>query len=81
MIEVEGMGEKCVENLVGWIEEWKEKCVEGLLFGVGIGFLGWKGGKSLGMDLGDIDELKEGRKEELLEVDEMGEKMGDGVVT
>ncbi|MBC3698067.1 NAD-dependent DNA ligase LigA, partial [Bacillus pumilus] len=81
LIQLERMGEKSVENLLRSIEQSKENSLERLLFGLGIRFIGSKAAKTLALHFGDIDQLKQATKEQLLEVDEIGEKMADAVVT
>lgn len=81
LIQLERMGEKSVDNLLRSIEQSKENSLERLLFGLGIRFIGSKAAKTLAMHFSDIDQLKQATKEQLLEVDEIGEKMADAVVT
>ncbi|WP_226567486.1 NAD-dependent DNA ligase LigA [Bacillus stratosphericus] len=81
LIQLERMGEKSVDNLLRSIEQSKENSLERLLFGLGIRFIGSKAAKTLAMHFEDIDQLKQATKEQLLEVDEIGEKMADEVVT
>ncbi|MEE3606056.1 MULTISPECIES: NAD-dependent DNA ligase LigA [Bacillus] len=81
LIQLERMGEKSVDNLLRSIEQSKENSLERLLFGLGIRFIGSKAAKTLAMHFEDIDQLKQATKEQLLEVDEIGEKMADAVVT
>ncbi|AVM22910.1 NAD-dependent DNA ligase LigA [Bacillus pumilus] len=81
LIQLERMGEKSVDNLLRSIEQSKENSLERLLFGLGIRFIGSKAAKTLAMHFGDIEQLKQATKEQLLEVDEIGEKMADAVVT
>lgn len=81
LIQLERMGEKSVDNLLRSIEQSKENSLERLLFGLGIRFIGSKAAKTLAMHFENIDQLKQATKEQLLEVDEIGEKMADAVVT
>ncbi|MGE6631639.1 NAD-dependent DNA ligase LigA [Bacillus sp. NPDC077027] len=81
LIQLERMGEKSTDNLLRSIEQSKENSLERLLFGLGIRFIGSKAAKTLAMHFESIDQLKQATKEELLEVDEIGEKMADAVVT
>ena len=81
LIQLERMGEKSVDNLLRSIEQSKENSLERLLFGLGIRFIGSKAAKTLAMHFEDIDQLKQATKDQLLEVDEIGEKMADAVVT
>ena len=81
LIQLERMGEKSVDNLLRSIEQSKENSLERLLFGLGIRFIGSKAAKTLAMHFEDIDRLKQATKEQLLEVDEIGEKVADAVAT
>ncbi|MDI5790598.1 helix-hairpin-helix domain-containing protein [Bacillus licheniformis] len=54
--------------------------MERLLFGLGIRFIGAKAAKTLAMHLKRSISLKSD-KEELIEVDEIGDKMADALVT
>ncbi len=63
------------------IEKSKENSLERLLFGLGIRFIGAKAAKTLAMHFETLDRLKKATKEELVEVDEIGEKMADALVT
>ncbi|WP_353853655.1 NAD-dependent DNA ligase LigA [Bacillus sp. Bos-x628] len=81
LIHLERMGEKSTDNLLRSIEQSKKNSLERLLFGLGIRFIGSKAAKTLAMHFEDIDQLKQATKEQLLEVDEIGEKMADAVVT
>ncbi|MFS0655527.1 NAD-dependent DNA ligase LigA [Bacillus sp. 179-C3.3 HS] len=81
LIQLERMGEKSVDNLLRSIEQSKDNSLERLLFGLGIRFIGSKAAKTLATHFEHIDQLKQATKEQLLEVDEIGEKMADAVVT
>ncbi|MFJ5965884.1 NAD-dependent DNA ligase LigA [Bacillus sp. NPDC093026] len=81
LIHLERMGEKSTDNLLRSIEQSKKNSLERLLFGLGIRFIGSKAAKTLAMHFEDIDQLKQATKEQLLEVDEIGEKMADAVIT
>lgn len=81
LINLERMGEKSTDNLLKSIEKSKENSLERLLFGLGIRFIGAKAAKTLAMHFETLDRLKKATKEELVEVDEIGEKMADALVT
>ena len=81
LINLERMGEKSTDNLLKSIEKSKENSLERLLFGLGIRFIGAKAAKTLAMHFETLDKLKKATKEELVEVDEIGEKMADALVT
>ncbi|MCY8719150.1 NAD-dependent DNA ligase LigA [Bacillus sp. S10C12M] len=81
VIQLERMGEKSTENLISSIQKSKENSLERLLFGLGIRFIGSKAAKTLAMHFESLENLKKASKEELLAVDEIGEKMADAVIT
>ncbi|AOY06288.1 MULTISPECIES: NAD-dependent DNA ligase LigA [Bacillus subtilis group] len=81
VIQLERMGEKSTENLISSIQKSKENSLERLLFGLGIRFIGSKAAKTLAMQFESLENLKKASKDELLAVDEIGEKMADAVIT
>ncbi|MFT4401957.1 NAD-dependent DNA ligase LigA [Bacillus sp. SW14] len=81
VIQLERMGEKSTENLISSIQKSKENSLERLLFGLGIRFIGSKAAKTLAMHFERLENLKKASKEELLAIDEIGEKMADAVIT
>lgn len=81
VIRLERMGEKSTDNLISSIQKSKENSLERLLFGLGIRFIGSKAAKTLAMHFESLENLKQATEEELLAVDEIGEKMADAVVT
>ena len=81
VIQLERMGEKSTENLISSIQKSKENSLERLLFGLGIRFIGSKAAKTLAMHFESLENLKKASKEELLAIDEIGEKMADAVIT
>ncbi|MDP4101650.1 MAG: helix-hairpin-helix domain-containing protein, partial [Bacillota bacterium] len=81
VIQLERMCEKSTENLISSIQKSKENSLERLLFGLGIRFIGSKAAKTLAMHFESLENLKKASKEELLAVDEVGEKMADAVIT
>lgn len=80
LLKLERMGEKSVTNLLQAIEASKANSLERLLFGLGIRFVGAKAAKTLAMEFETMDNLQQATYEDLLEVDEIGEKMADSIV-
>jgi DNA ligase (NAD+) len=78
---LERMGEKSVHNLLKAIEASKENSLEKLLFGLGIRHVGAKAAKTLAQSFGTMEKLAIATKEELLTINEIGEKMADSIVT
>ncbi|WP_188497552.1 NAD-dependent DNA ligase LigA [Pullulanibacillus pueri] len=81
LIGMERMGEKSSNNLLEAIESSKQNSLEKLLFGLGIRFVGAKAARTLAEAFLTMDALKTASKEELLAVDEIGEKMADSILT
>lgn len=81
LIELERMGEKSVTNLLEAIKTSKDNSLERLLFGLGIRFVGEKAARTLAEHFQTLDSLREATEEELLSVDEIGEKMADSIAT
>lgn len=80
LLQLERMGEKSVDNLLAAINTSKNNSLERLLFGLGIRHVGAKAAKTLAMEFGTMDRLKEVTEEELTAVHEIGSKMSDAVV-
>jgi DNA ligase (NAD+) len=79
LLELERMGEKSADNLLAAIEKSKENSLERLLFGLGIRHVGAKAAKTIAQRFETIETLMAATKEELLEVEEIGEKMADSI--
>ena len=72
LIELEGFGEKSVDNLITSIENSKDNSLERLLFGLGIKGIGEKTGKVLAKKYSSIDNLANAAIEELNEIPDIG---------
>ncbi|SFS75736.1 NAD-dependent DNA ligase LigA [Marininema halotolerans] len=81
LLPLERMGKKSVENLLAAIEASKENSVERLLFGLGIRFVGSKGARVLARHFGDLHQMMNADQAALEEVDEIGPKMAESIVT
>jgi DNA ligase (NAD+) len=79
LLELERMGEKSAENLLAAIEKSKENSLERLLFGLGIRHVGAKAAKTIAQRFETMETLMIATKDELLEVEEIGEKMADSI--
>jgi len=80
LLQLERMGEKSVTNLLDAIEASKENSLERLLFGLGIRFIGEKAAKTLAMEFETMDRLQQATFEDLIAIDEIGDKMADSIV-
>ncbi|HLR79262.1 MAG TPA: NAD-dependent DNA ligase LigA [Bacillota bacterium] len=80
LLQLERMGEKSVSNLLNAIEASKNNSLEKLLFGLGIRFIGEKAAKILAQTFRTMEKLQQATYDELVHIDEIGEKMADSVV-
>ncbi len=80
LIELEGYGDKSVDNLIEAIEISKNNSLERLLFGLGITHVGEKTAKILAMRYKDLEKLMETSLEELTSVNDIGEIIAKSVV-
>ncbi len=80
LIELDRMAEKSVRNMLEGIEFSKTVPFEKVLFALGIRYVGDTVAKKLARHFGSISELMNANKENLVEVDEIGERIADSVV-
>ena len=73
------MGSKSVSNLMKSIEESKTAGLDRLLIGLGIRYIGTKAAKTLAAAYSDIEQIKLASIEDLLQIDEIGEKMAQSI--
>ncbi|NSL53024.1 NAD-dependent DNA ligase LigA [Calidifontibacillus erzurumensis] len=81
LLKLERMGEKSVDNLLKAIEASKANSLEKLLFGLGIRHVGAKAAKTLAQHFETMEALQKATMEDLLQINEIGEKMADSIVT
>ncbi|MCL2412776.1 MAG: NAD-dependent DNA ligase LigA [Bacteroidales bacterium] len=72
--------EKSVENILNALEQAKNVPFERVLYALGIRFVGETVAKKLARHFKNIQNLSKATKEELLDVDEIGEKIADSVL-
>lgn len=77
--ELEGFGEKSINNLITNIENSKNNSLEKLLFGLGIKHVGKKTAKILSEYYGSIDKIKSAEIEELSTIPDIGEIIAKSV--
>ena len=78
--QLEGFGDKSINNLIENLEKSKENSLEKLLFGLGIRHVGSKTAKILAKFYGNIDNLINANYEELLEINDIGEIIAKSIV-
>ncbi len=77
---LERMGQRSAENLIAGVVKSKEIPFERVLFALGIRFVGETVAKKLARAYKNIDALKNATQEELIAVDEIGDKIAESVI-
>ncbi len=72
LIELEGYGNKSVDNLLAAIEESKSNSLERVLFGLGISGIGDKTALTLAKKFKSLDNMLEASYEDFLNIDDIG---------
>lgn len=80
LLPLERMGEKSVENLLKAIEQSKANSLEKLLFGLGIRHIGAKAADIIAAHFITMENIQKATFEDLVAIDEIGEKMAQSVV-
>jgi DNA ligase (NAD+) len=80
LIRLDRFAEKSAQNLVSAIKSSAEISFERVLYAIGIRFVGETVAKKLARSLGSIDRIMNASREELLAVDEVGDKIADSVL-
>lgn len=80
LLPLERMGEKSVANLLSAIEASKNNSLEKLVFGLGIRHIGAKAAQILASKFGTMEKLQQATYDELVSIDEIGEKMADAIL-
>jgi DNA ligase (NAD+) len=80
LIPLERMAEKSAQNMIDGIEESKEVPFEKVLFALGIRFVGETVAKKLAKHFKSIDRLMASSFEELVYVDEIGDRIAQSII-
>jgi DNA ligase (NAD+) len=80
LMELEGFGEKSIDNLLTSIENSKENSLEKLLFGLGIRQVGQKMAKVLAKKYLDLDNLMKASIDELTNIEDVGTIIADSII-
>ncbi|MGB0424886.1 MAG: NAD-dependent DNA ligase LigA, partial [Flavobacteriales bacterium] len=80
VIDLDRMAEKSVNNLLDGIQASKSKPFEKVLFALGIRFVGETVAKKLARAFGSIEKIMSASFEELVEVDEIGDRIAESVI-
>lgn len=81
LLALDRMADKSVDNLLAGIEASKKVPFERVLFGLGIRFVGETVAKKLAYAFGTMDTLQIATFEELLAVDEIGERIANSLIS
>lgn len=81
LMELEGFGEKKIQNLLDSIEQSKENSLERLLFALGIRYVGSKTAKILAQQFKNIDHLMQQDFESLRSIKDIGDVIAKSIVT
>ncbi|MCT4639111.1 MAG: NAD-dependent DNA ligase LigA [Bacteroidales bacterium] len=77
---LEGLGDKSADQLVKGVEESKKMPFASVLFALGIRYVGETVAKKLAHGVKDIDSLISMSKEDLIDIDEIGDKIADSII-
>ncbi|HHY10965.1 MAG TPA: NAD-dependent DNA ligase LigA [Firmicutes bacterium] len=80
LLALERFGEKSAENLLTAIARSKEQDFSRVIFGLGIRLVGAEVAREIAGAVADIDELASLTKEELLEINSVGEKIAQSIL-
>lgn len=75
------MGEKSAENIINGIAKSKEVPFERVIFALGIRFVGETVAKKIAKAFKDIEELENANLETLINIDEIGEKIAQSILS
>lgn len=77
---LERFGEKSAQNIMAGLEASRQVSFERVLFALGIRFVGETVAKKLARSIKNIDTLMSATKEELMAIDEIGEKIAESII-
>jgi len=80
VVELERMADKSANNLIAGVEASKAVPFERVLFGLGIRFVGETVAKKLAFALKNIDAIIQSNFEELIAIDEIGDKIAMSII-
>jgi len=79
LMELEGFGEKSINNLLDSVENSKSNSLEKLLFALGIRYVGAKTGKLLALNFKNIDNLINASYEDLINIKDIGNSIANSL--
>jgi len=78
--EIERFGERSIRNMLEGIEKSKQMPFQKVLFGLGIRYVGETVAKKIAAYFKDIDSLMNASFDELISVDEIGERIAESII-
>ena len=81
LARMDRLGEKSAQNIVDAVEKSKEVPFERVLFALGIRYVGETVAKKLAAAFGSMQALSIAKREELMAVDEIGERIADSIIS
>lgn len=81
LMNLERMGEKSSQNVIDALEKSKNNSLAQLLFGLGIRHVGSRVGQVLAQNYQDIEAITQVSEDELSEINEIGPKIAQSIVT
>ena len=81
LARMDRLGEKSAQNIVDAVEKSKEVPFERVLFALGIRYVGETVAKKLAAAFGSMQALSVVKREELMAVDEIGERIADSIIS
>ena len=81
LLPLERMAEKSAQNIIDGVEKSKQIPYEKVLYGIGIKHVGETVAKKLAKNFNSIDELKSATTEELTQVEDIGGKIAESIVS
>ncbi|MFZ7119349.1 MAG: NAD-dependent DNA ligase LigA [Eubacteriaceae bacterium] len=80
LINLDKLGEKSIDKLIRSIDNSKNRSLDKLIFALGIPYIGEKSAKLLSENYENMEDLVRAREEELVFINEIGEKMANEIV-
>ncbi len=80
LVGLERFAEKSAQNLIDAINLAKQNPLDKLLCGLGIRLIGARGAKAIAKHFGNIDSIMSATIEDVLKIDDIGEKMAESLV-
>ncbi|MBH70686.1 MAG: DNA ligase (NAD(+)) LigA [Flavobacteriales bacterium] len=77
--KLEGLGKKSAENILDAIKKSKERSFEKVIFALGIRYVGVNTSKIITKELKNINAIINSKVEDLLEIEEIGEKIANSI--